>query len=79
MKIQLPLSTVIFFFAGSDTSSVTISYAMLELGQHLEIQEKLRLEIIERTKSTNGEITYENLHEMTYLNQVVNGESSEVV
>jgi cytochrome P450 len=64
---------VIFFFAGSDTSSTVIAYALVELGHHPEIQEKLRAEVIDKTKSSNGEITYENLHEMTYLNQVMNG------
>jgi hypothetical protein len=64
---------VVFFFAGSDTSSTVISYAITELGKNLEVQEKLRQEIIDKIKSSNGEITYENLHEMPYLNQVMNG------
>ncbi|KAG5669767.1 hypothetical protein PVAND_000061 [Polypedilum vanderplanki] len=34
--------------------------------------DKLREEINEKTKGEKGEITYENLHEMTYLNQVIN-------
>lgn len=64
----------LFFFAGADTSSTAISYAITELSIHQDVQEKLRSEIIEKTKSSNGEITYDNLHEMTYLNQVMNGE-----
>lgn len=63
----------LFFFAGSDTSSTAISFAIIELSHHPEIQEKLRQEIIEKTKETKGVINYDNLHEMTYLNQVVNG------
>lgn len=63
----------IFFFAGGDTSSSAISYTIAELGDNLHIQEKLRQEVLEKTKNTNGEITYDNLNEMTYLNQVVNG------
>lgn len=66
----------IFFLGGADTSSTTISYAILELGLNPDIQDKLRKEIREKTKSTNGEITYENLHEMTYLAQVVNGKKN---
>lgn len=64
----------LFFFAGADTSSTAISFAITELSCHPEIQEKLRKEIIEKTKSSDGAITYDNLHEMTYLNQVMNGE-----
>lgn len=63
----------IFFFGGSDTSSTTISYALTELAFNPDIQEKLRQEIHDKTKETNGEITYEALQEMTYLSQVVNG------
>jgi cytochrome P450 family 6 len=59
--------------AGGDTSSSVISYALTELGHHPEIQQKLRKEIIDKTESSNSEITYDNLHEMSYLNQVVNG------
>lgn len=64
----------VFFFGGADSSSTAIAFAITELSCHPEIQERLRLEIIEKTKSTNGEINYENLHEMKYLEQVVNGE-----
>lgn len=63
----------VFFLAGADTSSTVIAYAITELGHHPEIQDKLRDEITEKVKSCNGEITYESLHEMTYLSQVVNG------
>lgn len=65
----------IFFFAGADTSSTAISYTIAELGNNLDIQERLRQEVLDKTQNTNGEITSENLHEMTYLNQVVNGKT----
>jgi cytochrome P450 family 6 len=63
----------VFFFAGADASSTTISLALAELAHNVECQEKLRAEIIEKTKGDNGELTYENIQEMTYLNQVMNG------
>ncbi|CAG9806317.1 unnamed protein product [Chironomus riparius] len=62
----------LFFFAGSDTSSTTISFALTELAFNQDAQEKLRAELVEKTKNTNGEISYDLLHELTYLNQVVN-------
>lgn len=67
---------LLFFLAGSDTSSSTIAFALTELAYNQDIQEILRKEIIEKTKNTNGHIDYETLHEMTYLNQVVNGKTS---
>jgi cytochrome P450 family 6 len=63
----------LFFLAGSDTSSTTISFALTELAYNQDLQDKLRDEILEKTKDTNGEIPYETLHDMTYLNQVVSG------
>lgn len=62
----------IFFFGGSDTTSSVIAYAMVELGMNQEIQEKVRVEILEKTKSDEGKLTYDNLNEMIYLSQVVN-------
>lgn len=61
----------IFFFAGADTSSTVIAYALTQLSLNQEFQEKLRNEIVEKTRDSKGELTYENIHEMTYLNQVV--------
>lgn len=66
----------IFFFAGADTSSNTIAYAIIELGLNQDIQTKLRDEIRAKSASSNGEINYDNLQEMTYLNQVLNGNES---
>lgn len=65
----------VFFVAGADTSSTTIAFAMTELGLNPEVQEKVRAEVMENIKDDNGEITYNNLLEMTYLNQVMNGET----
>lgn len=63
----------LFFFAGTDTSSTTASFALAELAFNPDVQDKLRQEVLEMTKGTKGEISYETLNEMTYLNQVVNG------
>lgn len=63
----------IFFFAGADTSSSAISWALTELSLHPDIQDKVRAEILEKTRESKGEITYENLQEMVYLGQVMNG------
>lgn len=48
-------------------------HAITELGSHLDCQTTLRKEILDKVESSNGDITYDNLHEMTYLSQVVNG------
>jgi cytochrome P450 family 6 len=65
--------SVIFFTAGYETSSTTIQMALFELGYRPHIQDKLRNEITRVLEKHNGEITYEALAEMSYLEQVING------
>ncbi|XP_055545123.1 probable cytochrome P450 6a14 [Wyeomyia smithii] len=62
----------LFFFAGFETSSTALSFALFELAANLDIQTKTREEIKRILKKYNGNITYEALKEMTYLEQVVN-------
>lgn len=63
----------VFFLGGVDTSSTTLSFVILQLSHRPEVQEKLREEVLAKIKDSNDEITYENLQEMTYLQQVLNG------
>jgi len=62
----------VFFIAGFETSSTTGSYALYELAQHQDIQDKVRKEIDEILEK-HGELTYDAVNEMTYLHKVVNG------
>ncbi|XP_061395240.1 probable cytochrome P450 6a14 [Musca vetustissima] len=68
---QMAAQTFVFFLAGFETSSTTMSFALYELARNPEVQEELRREITESLKKTQGELTYESLHEMQYLEQVV--------
>ncbi|XP_037887564.1 probable cytochrome P450 6a13 [Glossina fuscipes] len=61
-----------FFLAGFDTSSATMSFCLYELALNLDIQRKLREEIITVLEKYNSQITYESLKEMSYLEQVFN-------
>lgn len=63
----------IFLGAGSDTSATTISYALNELVEYENIQDKLRKEINSVLERYEGQITYDSLIEMNYLDQVING------
>nr|XP_033326550.1 cytochrome P450 6a2-like [Megalopta genalis]XP_033326551.1 cytochrome P450 6a2-like [Megalopta genalis] len=59
-----------FFGAGLDTVSSTLNWTLLELALNTDIQEKLREEMKEYMEKYNGEITYETMKEMVYLNKV---------
>ncbi|KRT83650.1 cytochrome P450 [Oryctes borbonicus] len=60
-----------FFVAGFDTSAATLTFCLFELASNLDIQKKLREEISNVLNEYDGEITYESLQDMKYLDQVI--------
>ncbi|XP_073811654.1 cytochrome P450 6g1-like [Musca autumnalis] len=63
---------IVFLAAGFETSATTMSFALLELAKHMEIQEKLRKEIAQAFKETKGaQLSYETFNAMEYLDMVV--------
>ncbi|XP_065214714.1 probable cytochrome P450 6a13 [Planococcus citri] len=61
----------IFFVGGFEGGASTIMYMLFELAQHPEIQDKVRQEILSTLESNEGELTYEMMKSMTYLNMVI--------
>ncbi|KAF5290750.1 hypothetical protein FQR65_LT11531 [Abscondita terminalis] len=61
---------LIFFGAGYETSSSTIAFTLHELSINSEIQQKLRNEILEVIEK-HGELTYEAVQDMKYLDMVI--------
>ncbi|XP_071639301.1 cytochrome P450 6a2-like [Temnothorax longispinosus] len=61
-----------FFIDGYETSSTVMSFIGFHLASYPEIQEKLREEVLSVLNKYDGEITYEGLREMTYMDQVFN-------
>ena len=66
-----------FLIAGYETSATTLSYALYELALHPEIQQSLRAEIMRVLNKHNGQLTYDGIQEMAYLDMVVSGEGTE--
>ncbi|CAG9860044.1 unnamed protein product [Phyllotreta striolata] len=69
-ELREEIDTVMF--AGHDTVSATISFALYCLAQHPEIQEK----VVEEQKAIfsdfkHGKVTLENINEMNYLELVI--------
>ncbi|XP_055906586.1 probable cytochrome P450 6g2 [Eupeodes corollae] len=67
----LVAQAAIFFVAGYETSSATMSFCLYELAKNSEIQKRLREEIKGALKANDGKLTYEAVNEMDYLNMVV--------
>ncbi|KAF5289834.1 hypothetical protein FQR65_LT11720 [Abscondita terminalis] len=61
-----------FFIDGFETSSVLLSFVLYELGANVQHQETLRDEIENSLKVTNGNLSFDSIHEMTYLNKFLN-------
>lgn len=56
---DLIAQAAVFFTAGFETTSTTISFVVYELAIHLEMQDRLRKEILDALEETDGKITYE--------------------
>nr|XP_012145773.1 PREDICTED: cytochrome P450 9e2-like [Megachile rotundata] len=61
----------IFFLAGFDAPSNLMAHMVYALAMHPEIQEKLHNEVDRYYEESNGEITYEALMKMEYMDMVI--------
>ncbi|KAF7988778.1 hypothetical protein HCN44_007088 [Aphidius gifuensis] len=62
----------IFFLGGFDTTSSLMSFVVHEIAANPEIQTKLQNEIDEMFEKTNGDVTYEAVNGLAYLDAVIN-------
>uniref|UniRef100_U5EZ76 Putative cytochrome n=1 Tax=Corethrella appendiculata TaxID=1370023 RepID=U5EZ76_9DIPT len=69
---EIIAQSFIFFFAGFETSSTTLSFALFNLATNPDAQEKARQEVQEVLSRHDGKITYTALQEMKYIEQVIN-------
>jgi len=62
-----------FLSAGFETSGSTMTYALYELALHPEVQDRLRAEIMQMLNKENGQVTYDGIQEMAYMDMVLSG------
>ncbi|KAF2894458.1 hypothetical protein ILUMI_11720, partial [Ignelater luminosus] len=68
---ELAAQAFVFFIAGYETSSTTMTFCLFELASNPDIQQKVREEIEEVLARNDDEIKYESLAEMKYMGQVI--------
>ncbi|CAG9805404.1 unnamed protein product [Chironomus riparius] len=68
-ELEMAAHTISFFTDGFETSSIAIAHALYEIGKSKRVQDKLRDEVNNHWDN-NGQINFETLSELTYLDQV---------
>jgi cytochrome P450 len=72
MTDKLILSqALLFFFAGFDTMETLLMFAIYELALNQDVQEKLFQEIDKSIEASGGELEYEAVNRMEYLDKVI--------
>ncbi|KAF2895107.1 hypothetical protein ILUMI_11069 [Ignelater luminosus] len=68
---EVAAQAMVFFIAGFETSSTTMTYCLFELASNKDIQQKVRDEINSVLAKHNNKITYEAISDMHYMTQVI--------
>lgn len=63
----------VFFIAGFETSSSTLSFCLYELARNPDVQKKVQQEIDQVKEKHNGQLTYDAVHDMKYLEWCIDG------
>ncbi|KAJ8940735.1 hypothetical protein NQ318_005486 [Aromia moschata] len=61
----------LFFIAGFETSSSTMTFALFELASHQDLQDRVREELTTILTKHNNQMTYDSLNELKYMKQVI--------
>jgi cytochrome P450 family 6 len=69
---EIAAQCFVFFIAGFETSSTTMTFALYELSKHQELQDKIRDEVNAVLAKHGGKISYEAIQDMKYMDQVIN-------
>lgn len=63
----------IFFLAGFETTSTTISFALFEMTLNGDIQDKARREVMDVLRRYDGNLSYEAVMELHYVETIILG------
>lgn len=69
---------VVFLTGGFDTTQATVTWSLLQLALHQDIQRKLAEEVRNAAKGNDGKLSYDIVYQLPYLDRFVNGEPSQM-
>ncbi|XP_070497146.1 cytochrome P450 6d3-like [Chironomus tepperi] len=69
---EIAANVFLFYIAGAETSSSTISYMIYELARNDELMARAKADIEETLKKHDGKITYESIKDMPFIDRCVN-------
>lgn len=70
---EMSAQVFIFFAAGFETSSTTMSFCLYELAKFPDVQNKAHAEIDAVLARHNGQLTYDSVNEMKYIECCIDG------
>ncbi|XP_029665110.1 cytochrome P450 9e2-like [Formica exsecta] len=69
---EMAAQAFLFFLGGFDSVSTNMCFLTREIAINPDIQDRLRAEVDDVLRRTNGKLTYEVINDMKYLDAVVN-------
>lgn len=73
---EVAAQAFLFFAAGFETTSSVISFCLYELSKHPDVQDKLHADIDRVLAANDGELNYDTLGQMKYLDWCMDGMKS---
>ena len=71
-EVEMASEGFLIYAAGFETSSTLMTFCCYELALNQDIQERLRNELKSRIEENDGQLTYELLFDLKYLDMVLN-------
>lgn len=70
---EIAAQAFVFFIAGFETSSTAMTFCLFELAQNQEVQRKVRDELYIVLEKYGGNLTYEAIQELKYMEMAIDG------
>lgn len=71
-RTEIKAQTMLFIAAGYETTSNTMQFLSYQLATHPDLQEKLRQEINDVVEQHGGDMSYDAIRDMKYLDMCIN-------